>query len=69
MPNAIRTHPSTTTIITTSATFPASARPRRRKIKLVSVPSRNASEKPNNGTRNAPIACGVKSRKCPNESA
>ena len=39
------------------------------RIQLASVPSRNASENPNNGTRNAPIACGVRSRKCPNESA
>src|ERR1019366_4523805 len=66
---ANRTHASRTTIIATSATFPAPARPRRRRIQLASVLSRNASEKPNNGTRNAPIACGVKSRKCPNESA
>src|SRR6266852_3411182 len=61
MLNAIRTHASTTTIIVASATFPAPARARRRSIQLASVPSRNASEKPNSGIRNAPIACRGKS--------
>src|SRR5207302_6469101 len=58
-----------TIIIAASARLALSGAWRRRKYQFSPVPSKNASEVASKGPRKAPRACGVRSRKCPMESA
>src|SRR5438876_197868 len=58
-----------TIIIAASARLALSGAWRLRKYQFSPVPSKNASEVASRGPRKAPRACGVRSRKCPMESA
>ena len=69
MTNAECTQANSPTIIRANAALPYAGLSFLRKYQFAPVPSSKEKINPSKGPRNAPSACGVRSRKCPNDNA